>query len=159
PAFLPAGVAYARHALRHPRAAARRQVQLHAADFPSAARAARAPDGDIPGDRAVSADAVELVSVLAARQRVLVTGATGFVGRRLVEALASAGHEVTVLTRDRAKAALLRPPFRLVTDLEQIADDATIDVVINLAGEPISDWPWTRRKRRRILSSRLRVTR
>jgi len=32
--------------------------------------------------------------------RVLVTGATGFVGRRLVPALQAAGHEVTVLVRD-----------------------------------------------------------
>jgi uncharacterized protein len=107
----------------------------------------------------VSADAAELVSALPSRQRVLITGATGFIGRRLVEALASAGHEVTVLTRDRAKAALLRPPFRLVTDLAQIADDTAIDAVINLAGEPITNRTWTRVKRRRILSSRLRVTR
>jgi hypothetical protein len=33
-----------------------------------------------------------------------------------------------------------------------------IDTVINLAGEPIANGLWTRAKRRRILSSRLRVT-
>ena len=33
----------------------------------------------------------------------------------------SAGHDVTVLTRDPAKAATLRPPLRMVTDLAQIA--------------------------------------
>ncbi|MCY4058242.1 MAG: NAD-dependent epimerase/dehydratase family protein, partial [Gammaproteobacteria bacterium] len=37
---------------------------------------------------------------LPGRQRWLVTGGTGFVGRRLTEALAGDGHEVTVLTRD-----------------------------------------------------------
>ncbi len=89
----------------------------------------------------------------------LITGATGFVGRRLVEALASAGHEVTVLARDPAKAAKLRPPFRLVTSLDQIAGDTTIDTVINFAGEPIANGLWTRAKRRRILASRLRMTR
>src|SRR5262249_54386058 len=58
-----------------------------------------------------------------------------------------------------ARAATLRPPFQLVTHLAQVADDAVIDAVINLAGEPIADGLWTRAKRRRILASRLRMTR
>ncbi|MBX9776483.1 MAG: TIGR01777 family oxidoreductase [Xanthobacteraceae bacterium] len=109
--------------------------------------------------RTAFGDAAVLVDALPPRQHVLVTGATGFIGRRLVAALAGAGHDVTVLTRDPAKAAALRPPIRIVTDLAQIASDARVDAVINLAGEPIGNAPWTRRKRRRILSSRLRVTR
>ena len=93
------------------------------------------------------------------RQCVLITGATGFVGRRLTEALTCAGHDVIVLARDPAKAATLQPPFRLVTRLDQIANDATVDAVINFAGEPVANGLWTRRKRRRILASRLRMTR
>ena len=86
-------------------------------------------------ERLVFGDAAELVSALPGRQRVLITGATGFIGPRLVEALVSAGHEVTVLARDPAKAAGLRPPFRLVTSLDQIASDTAIDAIINFAGE------------------------
>ena len=104
------------------------------------------------------ANSAALVSELPSSQRVLVTGATGFIGRRLVEALTCAGHQVIVLTRDPKNAATLRPPFRLVTGLDQIPSDARIDVVINLAGEPIGDRLWTRKKRRKILSSRLRTT-
>jgi uncharacterized protein (TIGR01777 family) len=112
-----------------------------------------------PISRRTSGDAGALVDALPDRQHVLVTGATGFIGSRLVEALTSAGHDVTVLTRDAAKAATLRPPLRVVTSLAQIPDDAHIDAVINLAGEPVGNALWTRRKRRRILSSRLRTTR
>jgi hypothetical protein len=141
-------------------------------------------------------DAAELVAALPPRRRVLVTGATGFIGRRLVEALVSAGHDVIVLARDPAKAVAppfvpakagtqgggpksrskwllgsrLRgneresgpipgTPFRLVTRLDEIAGDTAIDAIVNLAGEPVANGLWTRAKRRRILSSRLRVTR
>src|SRR5262245_3417122 len=104
-------------------------------------------------------DVAELVVALPARQHILITGATGFIGRRLTEALAAAGHDVTVLVRDPARAAILRPPFRLVTSLDQIENDAAIDAILNLAGEPVANFLWTCAKRRRILSSRLRVTR
>jgi uncharacterized protein len=101
----------------------------------------------------------ELARSLGGRQHLIVTGATGFVGRRMVEALTAAGHDVTVLTRDSRKACVLRPPFRVVTSLDQIAHDAAIDAIINLAGEPMAGGLWTRARRRRILRSRLRVTR
>jgi uncharacterized protein (TIGR01777 family) len=104
-------------------------------------------------------DAAVLVEALPSRQHVLVTGATGFIGRRLVEALVGAGHDVTVLARDPAKAAALLPSLRIVTDLAQVTRDTRIDAVINLAGEPTGNALWTRRKKRKILSSRLRVTR
>jgi hypothetical protein len=100
----------------------------------------------------------QLVSALGARQSVLVTGATGFIGRRLVEALTIAGHDVIVLTRDPAKAALLNPPFRLITGLSQLADDTAVDAIVNLAGEPAANEPWSVGKRHAILASRLRMT-
>ena len=95
---------------------------------------------------------------LPARQTVLVTGATGFIGRRLAQALVTAGHDVIVLARDPAKAATLKPPFRLITGLSQLPDDTHIDAIVNLAGEPIANGLWTVAKRHRILASRLRMT-
>lgn len=109
--------------------------------------------------RIVASDPAPLVAALAPGQSILVTGATGLIGRRLVAALVGAGHEVTALTRDRATAAGLPAPIRIVTDLGQIAGDARIDAIVNLAGEPISEGLWTPAKRRRIVGSRLAVTR
>ncbi len=109
--------------------------------------------------RLALAQPAPLAAALGVRQAVLVTGGTGFIGRRLVSALVAAGHEVTVLTRSHAHAAGLALPVRLVTALDQIGADDRIDAIVNLAGEPISDGLWTRRKRARILRSRLSVTR
>ena len=64
--------------------------------------------------------AADLVRALKEPHTVLVTGATGFIGSRLAQALAAAGHDLIVLTRNPAKAADLSPPFRLITDLDQL---------------------------------------
>ncbi|MEI9988854.1 MAG: TIGR01777 family oxidoreductase [Rhizomicrobium sp.] len=98
--------------------------------------------------------AAALVTALPRHRTILVTGATGFVGSRLVEGLAAAGHDVIVLTRKAEKALALRPPFRLVTDLEQIDGATRIDAIVNLAGEPVSGGLWTPRRKRAIVDSR-----
>ena len=86
----------------------------------------------------------------------LVTGGTGFVGTRLTQAMAAAGHRVTVLSR---RAGTRVPPgVRLVTSLDQIAPDEAFGAVISLAGAPIAV-PWTPAARRRILASRTRTAR
>jgi len=108
--------------------------------------------------RLKSAPACDLVAALPGRQTVLITGATGFIGGRLVASLIDAGHHVIALVRNPAKAGLLPPPITLVTSLDQLAADCRIDTIVNLAGEPIGNGLWTEARRRAIMASRIKTT-
>jgi uncharacterized protein (TIGR01777 family) len=105
-----------------------------------------------------SPPAGELVAKLSEPKTILVTGATGFIGSRLVTALGEAGHRVIALVRNPEKAGMLAPPITLITSLDQLSADERIDAIVNLAGEPIGNGFWTEEKRRRILDSRINMT-
>lgn len=84
----------------------------------------------------------------------LVTGGTGFIGRRLVEALTT--QEVTVLTR-HAVCAALPPRVRVVESLGELDGSERFDAIVHLAGEPIAGGLWTAARRERIRASRPQV--
>jgi uncharacterized protein (TIGR01777 family) len=95
----------------------------------------------------------------AAPKRVLVTGATGFIGRKLVRRLVARGDHAIVLARNAAKAAdLFGPHAEIVTDLTALSAAMRVDAIVNLAGESIAGGLWTKRRRRLLLASRLGVT-
>jgi hypothetical protein len=95
--------------------------------------------------------------------KVVVTGATGFVGRALVPALAAAGHEITALTRSTASAAGLGAQRIVETELENPATLAPIleghDAIIHLAGAPIAGRRWDARQKQILRDSRVESTR
>lgn len=94
-------------------------------------------------------------------KRVLITGATGFIGRALAVELASGGYEVVALTRNLAKSARLfgkdvRSVYwdgRTADGWGPLADGAL--AIINLAGDNLAEGRWTGAKKNRILKSRL----
>ena len=88
---------------------------------------------------------------------ILVTGATGFIGKALCHTFIKNGEKVIVLTRNYEKAwNLFGPHVVYVTDLEQIDKETVIDAIIALAGAPVAGFPWTLRRRKILLDSRLR---
>ncbi|XP_039780161.1 epimerase family protein SDR39U1 homolog, chloroplastic-like isoform X4 [Panicum virgatum] len=93
---------------------------------------------------------------------VSITGATGFIGRRLVQKLLSDDHKVFVLTRSATKAASVFPvsTYPGVTIAEQGDWEACVrgsSAVVNLAGMPIST-KWSPEIKQEIKRSRVNVT-
>ena len=92
--------------------------------------------------------------------RVAVVGATGLIGRRLVEDLCARGDEVVAVSRrptsvGGAVAVAWDPSSE---DLPPRARDG-VDAIVNLAGEPLTAGRWTAAARDRILASRVVTTR
>ena len=91
--------------------------------------------------------------------RIIVTGGSGLIGRRLVTELAGRGHEVVVLSRTPARVTGLPAGARAVgwdgrtaAGWGDLADGAL--AIVNLAGETIAK-RWTADHKTRILESRL----
>jgi len=82
---------------------------------------------------------------------IVVSGASGLIGRSLVPFLTAAGHRVRRLTRGRHGD--LDIPWSPATGRLDPDPLEGVDAVIHLAGEPIVG-RWTRERRRRILESR-----
>ncbi len=96
--------------------------------------------------------------------KILITGATGLVGTRLVEKLLDLGYsDINILGRDKTRAQknFLHPVKFFEWDLatEKMDKEALIDVdiVFNLAGENIADGRWSAAKKERILNSRIKA--
>lgn len=88
----------------------------------------------------------------------LITGGTGLIGRHLCTHLLTQGHRVTILTRHiNESASLFKDRVMLIHSLTQINDNEQIDIIINLAGEPISQ-RWNQTVKQKILNSRIGVT-
>ncbi len=93
--------------------------------------------------------------------RVLITGASGFIGRALTHRLLDHAHEVIALTRDPGKAQKILGEGvlcvgwdgRSALNWQEHVNQS--DAIINLAGENIGKGPWTTSYRKRILHSRV----
>ncbi|HLG18169.1 MAG TPA: TIGR01777 family oxidoreductase [Blastocatellia bacterium] len=95
--------------------------------------------------------------------RILITGATGLIGRTLVKSLTTDGHHVVAVSRSPEKAAGLSGVTLIKWDPmsgpppKQALE--SLDAVVNLAGESIADHRWSEAQKRRIRDSRIVTTR
>ncbi|GAA2327856.1 TIGR01777 family oxidoreductase [Dactylosporangium salmoneum] len=89
--------------------------------------------------------------------QILIAGASGFLGRRLVSHLRDAGHDVTPLVRRPPRPGEVRwDPTSGVLDATVVA---AADAVINLAGAGVADKRWTSQYKQVLLDSRVDTTR
>ena len=95
--------------------------------------------------------------------KLVVAGATGFIGSILCGRLLEKGHTLTLLTRSAPQDASTQQKRWLhwTPDTSGVWEKAVegVDGVINLSGEPIAAKRWTPQQKRRILRSRLETTR
>jgi len=93
--------------------------------------------------------------------KVLVTGATGFVGKVLVEKLFEKGHEVNILTtRDNIESGFFTVPVSIFKwnigkghlDVESLDG---VEAIYHIAGDNIADGRWSEEKKELIRTSRI----
>lgn len=89
---------------------------------------------------------------------ILLTGGTGLIGRQLCKYWSSQGHRLTVVSRRPEQVAkICGADVRGVASFDDLGTQA-VDAVINLAGAPIADRPWTSRRKALLWSSRITLT-
>ncbi|MGC4896849.1 TIGR01777 family oxidoreductase [Micromonospora sp. DT31] len=89
--------------------------------------------------------------------RILMAGASGFLGTRLADCLAADGHQIIRLVRRSPRTPAERQwnPSAAQLDPQVVAD---ADAVVNLAGAGVGDKRWTDDYRRLIRTSRVDTT-
>ena len=89
---------------------------------------------------------------------ILLTGGTGLIGQRLCQYWLAKGHQLTVWSRRPDQVGrLCGAGVRGIDRLEAFGDQ-TLDAVVNLAGAPIADRPWTSARRALLWGSRITLT-
>lgn len=87
--------------------------------------------------------------------KILLSGASGFIGSHLSSFFKDGKHEVVSLIRNKNKEGIFWDPEKQVLSKDEIEG---FDVVINLAGENIGNGRWSQEKKKRIYESRVKST-
>lgn len=91
--------------------------------------------------------------------KILISGGSGFVGSALCRALVDAGHQPLVISRSPERAAKRLPRGVVVRACAAEFADQAPEAIVNLAGEPIAEGRWSATKKKKLLDSRINITR
>ena len=89
-------------------------------------------------------------------QKVLITGGTGLIGKRLTEMLLQKGYEVAYLSRKKTDIPSVKV-YEWNIEKGYIEEGAldNLDYLIHLAGEGVAEGRWTEDRKKAIISSRI----
>ena len=94
--------------------------------------------------------------------RIVISGATGLIGRALTKALLGRGDDVVTLARPGSRAlpgtTVSWDPSTPTINMAGLADVGAIDAVVHLAGAGIADKRWTAGRKAEIRESRIAGT-
>jgi uncharacterized protein (TIGR01777 family) len=88
--------------------------------------------------------------------RVLITGGSGLIGKKLIQKLIKNGIEVSILSRKKIEIEGVRV-YQWDYQNNYLEEGAfeSVDVLVHLAGEGIADKRWTEKRKQEIVSSRV----
>lgn len=93
-------------------------------------------------------------------KQILITGATGMIGKKLINALKQAGHNVSILSRKQRNIPGVKVYlWDVYRDKIDSGCMTGIDTIVHLAGENIAAQKWTAKRKQQIIDSRVLSTR
>ncbi|GMW00255.1 MAG: epimerase [Candidatus Hydrogenedentota bacterium] len=90
--------------------------------------------------------------------KILISGASGLIGRRLVDDLSNQGHSCRKLVRTRTSHGSQEVSWNPSEGILPESALENIDAVIHLSGENVAGGRWTKERKQAILESRVRST-
>jgi len=91
------------------------------------------------------------------KERILIAGGSGLIGKNLYRLLTSSGYEVLILSRNKKLAE--RPDFICWDPEKKILesnDDLRVSSIINLCGAGIAEKKWSKARKEELIASRVR---
>ncbi len=110
--------------------------------------------------KTVAADIHDHINYGLGSKTILISGASGLIGKKLTAFLSTGGHRVIRLVRRKArrKDEVQWNPYAGFINIKALESIGKIDVAIHLSGENIGKGRWTGAKKKRIIESRVKST-